>query len=136
MQILKLKLKLIWLILRYQWWDHIDFLKCIKILIDIKIVKYTDIFGRRSIISEMDIDTLSAMRRAVNLINRILKDDYMAIAESELGAKYDPDLIGTGVNHELLIKSDELENQDWDQFWDIISGRNNEPGSNIKHWWL
>lgn len=132
----------------YRNWDHSHTLFMLKTcLIDIK-----DAVNNSHEIEKSKIKKLNKIDRAIYLLDRFIKDDFIELAEKELGEikigninfieckdnkdllemKFD-DLSDEDLKHQSLVfeRSIELESQMWSELFTILKGKNAEDY--IKH---
>jgi len=90
--------------------------------------------------NESRLDKVAKMRRAIELLEHNRNDDYIERAEAELGELHNIHLFEEGTpeqeghNRKVFIRSQEIEEQDWNELWEIIKGnKTGEPG--IRSWW-
>ncbi len=90
------------------------------------------------------------MRRASELMRLVIEDDFITLAEKELGLKLSefksipsPDnprlyrIITTQEDDEIFKKSTEIEEAVWDELWTIIRGTKKQEydGTDLRSWW-
>jgi hypothetical protein len=90
------------------------------------------------------------MRRASELMRLVIEDDFITLAEKELGLKLSefksipsPDnpglyrIITTQEDDEIFKKSTEIEGAVWDELWTIIRGTKKQEydGTDLRSWW-
>lgn len=94
------------------------------------------------------------IKRAVLLLDNYTNDNYIDLAEKELGIKVNTNYTFTNNEPEDVIESNNkifarvrtMEDEQWEELWDIIKGRNIEltegqdpyiaaDGSGLKGWW-
>jgi hypothetical protein len=83
------------------------------------------------------------MKRAIELMNNALNDNYIAIAQKELGELRNMDSIWTNKesteeeiihNKKVFERERELENAEWKELWSIIHGQDiNEIKNKFKN---
>ena len=64
-----------------------------------------------------------AIQEAITLIERILMDEYIKIAETQLGIDF-MDTADANEAKKVVVLSHELANQDWKRLWRIFKGQN------------
>jgi hypothetical protein len=64
-----------------------------------------------------------AIQEAITLIERILMDEYIKIAETQLGIDF-MDTADANEAKKVVVLSHELANQDWKRLWRIFEGQN------------
>ena len=64
-----------------------------------------------------------AIQEAINLLDRIIDDRYMDIAEVELGINFSGN-IPVAESVKVINRSNELAERDWKRLWRIFEGQN------------
>ena len=98
---------------------------------------------------------VEAIQEAIDLLDRIIDDEYIDIAELELGINFS-DAIPAAEALKVINRSKELAERDWKRLWRIFEGqnhneyvmlldRNSDPkqdiwaqwfdGTDMKGWW-
>jgi hypothetical protein len=98
---------------------------------------------------------VEAIQEAIDLLDRIIDDEYIDIAELELGINFS-DAIPASEAMKVINRSKELAERDWKRLWRIFEGqnhneyvmlldRNSDPkqdiwaqwfdGSDLRGWW-
>jgi hypothetical protein len=98
---------------------------------------------------------VEAIQEAIDLLDRIIDDEYIDIAELELGINFS-DAIPASEAMQVINRSKELAERDWKRLWRIFEGqnhneyvmlldRNSDPkqdiwaqwfdGSDLRGWW-
>jgi hypothetical protein len=98
---------------------------------------------------------VEAIQEAIDLLDRIIDDEYIDIAELELGINFS-DAIPAAEAMQVINRSKELAERDWKRLWRIFEGqnhneyvmlldRNSDPkqdiwaqwfdGTDMKGWW-
>lgn len=97
--------------------------------------------------NEVDEDKLpkiEKIKRAIELINIDMDDKYLDIAEQQLGFQLNTDHIFSKmeesdtvkVNNEKLFETSiKIQNNNWDELFEILKGDENIKGSDIRGWW-
>jgi hypothetical protein len=121
--------------------------------------------NKGSEIKSTKMKKVAKMRRACEILQNHIDDNYTTMAENILGKRYDYELkfirledrpglfsVEDGLteeqrdhNHEVFLKSRELEVKEWEEFCEIIKGQGDFfeqdeweekfDGSGLKNWW-
>lgn len=117
-------------------------------------------------VEETRLKKVVKIKRAIEILNRYADSNYIEYAEKELGYEVDSSYLFEEVpteienaNSAIFKLSDELENSEWNELWDIMKGQNHSEyvalvnkdqtkeerdlnlwenwydGSGMKHWW-
>jgi hypothetical protein len=66
---------------------------------------------------------VQAIQEAIDLIDNILEDDYISVAERELGVEF-IDTTDAKEAMKVINRSTELADKDWKRLWRILEGQN------------
>ena len=105
--------------------------------------------NKGSEIKSTKMKKVAKMRRACEILQNHIDDNYTTMAENVLGKRYDYELkfirLEDSHNHEVFLKSRELEVKEWEEFCEIIKGQGDFfeqdeweekfDGSGLKNWW-
>ncbi len=96
-------------------------------------------------VEEQRVKKLDKMQRAITLLKRFEHDEFIALAEKELGEiPIESINIFSSVitEHQKAVfkRSYEIQVESWRELWDIIHGTDSnsyyeQDGSNIQSWW-
>lgn len=105
-------------------------------------------------VSETKDKKVDMIKRVVLLLDNYINDKYIELVEKELEMKVDSSYIFTDNEPSEVTKNNtrifnrvrEMEEEQWEELWDIIKGREIEPkegedpyfamdGSGLKGWW-
>lgn len=115
--------------------------------------EYTEKYGQE--IDSSKMKKVAKMERAIELLNNILTEDYIAVAEEKLSTKINRDYIFADdyilgkippdiekSNNIIRDHSREIEEAEWKELWDILRGTDPEDshyedwnGSDMRGWW-
>lgn len=73
-------------------------------------------------VEEDKLAKVKAMQRCIDILNNQIEDNY-----------FDQYTL-SDINVELVKKVTEIEENEWNELWDIIKG-NDTPGSDMRGWW-
>jgi hypothetical protein len=126
---------------RFRWWDHHFTQEMLKYCL-IDVANNLEVKGNE--IKEVRMKKVEKIRRAVQLLNHFRDDDFIELAETELGAElvtnYEFVKIKDSDNYEMVDlapeedqemnkkifkKSRQLEEEYWSELWDILKGNQN-----------
>lgn len=141
----------------HQWWDYRYNL---EILYRSLSITYEGMKERGNEISETRDPKLKSMRRALELLEHKLDDDYVQRAENELGplSKWDWEFedMGDGThrmvdndtpeekehNRKVFDRAREIEESEWKELWEIFKGTKRSKkygwaydGTDMRAWW-
>jgi hypothetical protein len=108
-------------------------------------------------IDETRLPKVEAMQRALTILEHIVEDEYIGLAEQEKGAlsphenwfhftpcEDDDELLRLedsrppeAQQHDKVVfdYARQLEEQEWGELWKIVSGSDDIPGSDMRGWW-
>jgi hypothetical protein len=66
---------------------------------------------------------VQAIQEAIDIIDRIIDDEYIDVAEKELGIDF-LDTTDAKESMKVVTRSHELANKDWKRLWRIFEGQN------------
>jgi hypothetical protein len=131
----------------FHWWDYQPLFQFMNIGIN----EMADgIENKGSEIKSTKMKKVAKMRRACEILQNHIDDNYTTMAENVLGKRYDYELkfirLEDSHNHEVFLKSRELEVKEWEEFCEIIKGQGDFfeqdewweekfDGSGLKNWW-
>lgn len=89
-------------------------------------------------VDEHRIPKADKIARVVEILNHIVNNEYIEIAESELGSLSEIESFETykATDHDMKVfkRIEEMEQNEWIELWSIIQG-DGEKGSNMLGWW-
>lgn len=108
-------------------------------------------------IDETRLPKLEAMQRVLTILEHIVEDEYIGLAEQEKGAlsphgnwfrftpcEEDDEMLRLedtrdpeAQQHDKAVfdYARQLEEQEWDELWKIFAGSEDIPGSDMRGWW-
>lgn len=126
---------------QFQPWDYMFNLKIFKT--SLEQLSKSLINGNE--VDEYRFPKVKQVNRAIEILNNVIEDNYSEMAEKQLNMK----LIFSDLFSDVDNRSDEekantatimnlthkLEEDEWNELWDIIKGYDYENGTGIKSWW-
>lgn len=73
-------------------------------------------------VEESKLEKVKAMQRCIDTLNNQIEDNYL------------DQYTLSDINAELVKKVTEIEENEWNELWDVIKG-NDTPGSDMRGWW-
>lgn len=110
--------------------------------------EYLDLYGIE--LDEYRVKKVAKMRRAIELLENNKKGNYVSRAEDELGELHTRDWFSDNLedlteeetqhNKKVYKRSNEIEEKEWKELWQIIKGKKFKvyeewDGSDIRSWW-
>jgi hypothetical protein len=107
-------------------------------------------------IDETRLPKVAALARVLTILDHLIEDDYIRLAEQEKGALSPGDWFRAepvsgrsrlmelvenrsddAQNHDqtVLDYARDLEAQEWTELWQILAGSDDMPGSDLRGWW-
>jgi hypothetical protein len=125
----------------FQPWDYTFNLMLLKTSLE-QTCTYIEKYGKE--IFEVRKKKVQKMKRAIKLLNHFIEDDFIDIAEKELGYKLNLDIDEKVTKKDTAIfdLTRALQIEYWEELWSIIEGNTEEKfdyykqdGSDMKGWW-
>lgn len=134
------------ILLEFQWWDYRFNLTMFRTSLEIT---EKNIREKGIEVDESRLEKCDRMKRVIQLLKNVETDDYISMAEKELGKeliltdwKFEPiddkgefyEVVDNKTeeekehNNKIYDKSRELEETEWKELWDILN-------TDLKGWW-
>lgn len=136
-------------LLEHEWWDYSFTLRMMERSLRI-MAKGMETKGME--VSETRYPKVVAMKKAIGLLENVRTSRYIDKAEAELGPLKNMDTLifsnfeeseeDKAHNRKVFARATEIENQEWNELWEIFKGTENSKaygdkydGTDLRSWW-